>query len=151
MPILCLIPDAELQKARAAFETINKSHPDAASIDKAIQYIEAATFFTKLSDSDTLDQIFKDTIIKGLSVMLTDIEEVKNYLDSHITAEPYDWFALPEVEKKLHQMAEAKYAQTGCDRALEKIDEMDVADVKKYLKDLIKDNMTVGIEIIRDN
>ena len=48
-------------------------------------------------------------------------------------------------------MAEAKYAQTGCDRALEKIDEMDVADVKRYLKELIKDNMNVGIEIIRGN
>ena len=58
---------------------------------------------------------------------------------------------MPEVEKKLRQMAEAKYAQTGCDRALEKIDEMDVADVKRYLKELIKDNMNVGIEIIRGN
>ena len=36
--------------------------------------------------------------------MLTDIEEVKHYLDGHITADPYDWFALPEVEKKLQQM-----------------------------------------------
>lgn len=151
MPILCLIPDDELQKARAAFGTINKSHPDAASIDKAIQYVETASFFSKLNDTDALDRIFRETIIKGLSVMLTDIDEVKHYLDGHITAEPYDWFALPEVEKKLRQMAEAKYAQTGCDRALEKIDEMDVADVKRYLKELIKDNMNVGIEIIRGN
>lgn len=151
MPILCLIPDDELQKARAAFGTINKSHPDAASIDKAIQYVETASFFSKLNNTDALDRVFRETIIKGLSVMLTDIDEVKHYLDGHITAEPYDWFALPEVEKKLRQMAEAKYAQTGCDRALEKIDEMDVADVKRYLKELIKDNMNVGIEIIRGN
>lgn len=104
-----------------------------------------------LNDTEALDRFFRDTIIKGLSVMLPDIDEVKQYLDGHITADPYDWFALPEVEKKLRQMAEAKYAQTGCDRALEKIDEMDVADVKRYLKELIRDNMTVGIEIIKDN
>ncbi len=151
MPILCLVPDDELQKARSAFGTINKPHPDAASIDKAIQYVESATIFAKLNDTEALDRIFRETIIKGLSVMLTDIKEVKHYLDSHIAAEPYDWFALPEVEKKLRQMAEAKYAQTGCDRALEKIDEMDVADVKRYLKELIKDNMNVGIEIIKGN
>ena len=83
--------------------------------------------------------------------MLTDIDEVKRYLDSRITQEPYDWFALPEVDKKLRQMAEAKYNQEGCTKALEKIDGMDVADVKRYLKELIKDNMTVGMEIIKDN
>ena len=57
--------------------------------------------------------------------------------------------AFPEIEKKLRQMAEAKYNQGGCDRALAKIDEMDIADVKKYLKDLIRDNMVVGMEIIK--
>ena len=48
-------------------------------------------------------------------------------------------------------MAEVKYDQGGCDLALEKIDNMDVADVKRYLKDLIKQNMRVGIEIIKEN
>lgn len=48
-------------------------------------------------------------------------------------------------------MAEAKYNQGGCDKALEKIDKMELEDVKHYLKDLIKDNMIVGMEIIKDN
>ena len=55
------------------------------------------------------------------------------------------------MEKKLRQKAEATYNQTGCDKALEKIDEMDVTDVKRYLKELIKDNMIVGMEIIKGN
>lgn len=151
MPILCLIKDDELQKARVAFEVINKSHPDASSIEKAIQYIETATFFDKLTDDEYLDKIFVDTIIKGYSVMLTDIDDVKHYIDSHITADPYDWFGLPEIDKKLKQKAEAIYNQTGCYKALEKIDNMDVTDVKRYLKDLIKDNMIVGMEIIKEN
>ena len=83
--------------------------------------------------------------------MLTDIDGLNQYLDSRITPEPYDWFGLPEVDKKLQQMAEAKYNQEGCTRALEKIDGMDVADVKRYLKELIRDNMIVGMEIIKDN
>ena len=149
MPILCLINDEELQKARSAFGAINKPHPDTPSIDRAIQYIENATFFDTMNDSEVLNRIFRESIIKGYSVMLSDIDEVKQYLDSHITADPYDWFALPEVDKKLKQMAEAKYVQSGCDRALEKIDEMDVSDVKRYLKELIKDNMIVGMEIIK--
>lgn len=48
-------------------------------------------------------------------------------------------------------MAEFKYTQCGCIKALEKIDSMDIADVKRYLKDLIQDNMIVGMEIIKSN
>ena len=55
------------------------------------------------------------------------------------------------MNEKLRKMAEAKYNQEGAAKALEKIDEMNVDDVKKYLKELIRDNMTVGMEIIKGN
>ena len=116
-----------------------------------MEYLSTAKFFDFLADDTALDKAFRDGIIKSYAVMLTDIQEVKDYLDSRITADPFDWFGLPEVDKKLRQMAEAKYNQGGCDRALAKIDEMDISDVKKYLKDLIKDNMIVGMEIIKGN
>ena len=151
MPILCLIPDAEVAKAKLAFGAVNRAKADETSIDKAIEYFASATFFDLLTDDAALDKAFKDGIIKSYAVMLTDIQAVKDYLDSHIGADPYDWFGLPEIDKKLHQMAEAKYNQGGCERALAKIDEMDIVDVKKYLKDLIKDNMIVGMEIIKGN
>ena len=48
-------------------------------------------------------------------------------------------------------MAEAKYNQVGYEKALEKIDNMDADSVKRYLKELIKDNMIVGIEILKEN
>ena len=149
MPILCLVPDAEIAKARAAFGAVNRAKSDESAIDKAIEYFATAKFFDLLADDVAMDKAFRDGIIKSYAVMLTDIQEVKDYLDSHITADPFDWFGLPEIDKKLRQMAEAKYNQGGCDRALAKIDEMDVSDVKKYLKDLIKDNMIVGMEIIK--
>lgn len=151
MPILCMVDDKNIQIARSAFGAVNKNHPDEATIDKAIKYFESANFFSKLEDESARNKAFISTIIKGYDVMLTDIEEVKQYLDSRITAEPYDWFGLPEVSNKLRQMAEAKYNQGGCDKALEKIDKMNVEDVKRYLKDLIKDNMIVGMEIIKED
>ena len=151
MPILCLVPDSEIAKAKAAFGTVNRTKSDETSIDKAIEYFKEASFFELMSDEVALDKVFRDGIIKSYAVMLTDIQEVKDYLDSHITADPYDWFALPEVDKKMKQMAEAKYNRGGCAQALAKIDEMDIADVKKYLKALIKDNMVVGMEIIKGN
>ena len=151
MPILCLVPDAEIAKAKTAFGAVNRAKSDEATIDKAMEYLSTAKFFDFLADDTALDKAFRDGIIKSYAVMLTDIQEVKDYLDSRITADPFDWFGLPEVDKKLRQMAEAKYNQGGCDRALDKIDEMDISDVKKYLKDLIKDNMIVGMEIIKGN
>ena len=83
--------------------------------------------------------------------MLNDIDEVKQYLSNKISAEPYEWYGLPEVDKRLKQMAEAKYNQGGCEKALEKIENMELADVKRYLKDLIRDDMTVGMAIIKEN
>lgn len=151
MPILCLVPDDEIGKAKVAFGAVNRAKPDEATIDKAMEYFSTAKFFDFLGEDAALDKAFRDGIIKSYAVMLTNIQEVKDYLDSHITAEPFDWFGLPEIDKKLRQMAEAKYNQGGCDRALAKIDEMDISDVKKYLKDLIKDNMIVGMEIIKGN
>lgn len=151
MPILCLVPDREVQTARAAFGAVNTSHPDAASIERAIAYLEKASFYAVMEDQEALDRIFRESIIKTYSVMLTDVDEVKAFLNSRISSDPYDWFALPEVDKKLQQMAEDKYVREGCTRALEKIDGMDVDDVKRYLKELIKDNMVVGMEIIKEN
>lgn len=151
MPILCLVPDSEFAKAKAAFAAVNRNKPDEAAIDKALEYFATARFFDLMNDEAALDKAFRDVIIKSYAVMLTDIREVKDYLDSHITDEPFDWFGLPAVDKKLQQMAEAKYIQGGCDRALAKIDEMDITDVKKYLKELIRDNMVVGMEIIKGN
>lgn len=151
MPILCMVDDKDIQTAKIAFGAVNKAHPDELSIDKAISYLTNATFYGKLDDENARNKAFIDSIIKNYDVMLTNLEEVKQYLDSRIAVDPYEWFGLPEVEKKLKQMAEAKYNQGGCDKALEKIDNMELADVKRYLKDLIKDDMIVGMAIIKDN
>ncbi len=148
-PILCMVVDKDVPAARAAFGTLNKKQPDSASIDKAIEFLEHADFFDRLGSQEERDKAFRDTIVKSYCVMLEDLDEVRAHLLKVMAVEPYDWFGLPEIDKKLKEMAEFKYNATGCDRALEKIDSMDVADVKQYLKRLIKDNMIVGMEIIK--
>ncbi|MCD7775622.1 MAG: hypothetical protein LUH40_08585 [Clostridiales bacterium] len=151
MPITCLVPDNELIKAKAAFRAVNLKSPDSDSVDKAMEYFESAEFFALLDNEDALDKAFSKRLIKNYAVILTDIQEVKDYLDRRISAEPYEWLGLPEVENRLREMAEAKYNREGCKTALEKIDKMDAADAKRYLKDLIQDNMVVGLEIIKEN
>lgn len=139
------------RNTNAIFEAINVSYNNKNSIDEYIEYLSNAKFIESLEDENTRNKAFVKAIIKNYDVMLTDIEQVKSYLDNKISAEPYDWFGLPEVEKKLKQLAEAKYNQIGCEKALEKIDNMELIDIKRYLKELIKDDMTVGMAIIKGN
>ncbi|HCC01313.1 MAG TPA: hypothetical protein DHW78_05130 [Ruminococcaceae bacterium] len=148
-PILCMVADKDVPAARAAFGTLNKKQVDSASIDKAIEFLEHADFFDRLDSQEERDKAFRNSIVKSYSVMLDDLDEVRAHLSKVIAVEPYDWFGLPEIDKELKKMAEFKYNATGCERALEKIDNMDVADIKQYLKRLIKDNMIVGMEIIK--
>ena len=150
-PILCMVSDKDVSSARLAFGTVSKKQPDKVSIEKTMEFFEHANFFDKLGSKEERDKEFCNSIIKSYSVMLDDIDEVRRHLSDVMTSHAYDWFGLPEVDKQLYQMAEFKYNQNGCEKALEKIDGMDVADVKRYLKDLIRDNMIVGMEIIKDN
>lgn len=151
MPILCMVPDEDVQKAREAFGAINKKQSDNASIERSLAFLKKADFISKLESKEERDIAFKQKIIKRFNVMLDDIDEVKTYLDKVITPTPYDWYGLPEIDKKLEKMAEVKYTQNGCNKALEKIENMELSDVKHYLRELIKDNMNVGMEIIKNN
>jgi len=63
---------------------------------------------------------------------------------------PYDWKGNPGVEEKLKGMARASYEAGGSSKVLSKIDSMDDATLKKYLKQLVVGNMTVGMEILGD-
>ena len=149
MPILCMIPSKDVPAARMAFETLNRKNPDANSIDRATEFLERADFFDRLSSKEERDKAFRENVVKSYSVMLEDLDEVRNYLKRRITADPYDWFGLSEVDNQLKAMAEYKYNETGCDKALERIEDMDATEAKQYLKRLIKDNMIVGMEIIK--
>ena len=81
--------------------------------------------------------------------MLTDLDEVRDHLTKSICSDPDDWYVSSLVDNELRQMAEFKYNESGCNKALKKIENMDVAVVKEYIKQLIKNNMIVGIEIIK--
>lgn len=151
MPILSMIPSKDVPAARTTFDTLNRKNPDASSIEKATEFLERADFFDELSSQEERDKAFRENVVKSYSVMLDDLDEVRDYLKGRIAADPYDWFGLPEVDVQLKAMAEFKYNETGCDKAMEKIKDMDATEAKQYLIRLIKDNMIVGMEIIKGN
>lgn len=152
MPILCMVPDKDFNYAKESFATINEKHPNSQAIEKAIKYLSKIDYFDNLTSQQERDNAFIGKFIKDYAVILTDIEKVKYYLLNVMGGiSPYDWLLNPSIDKKLKSMAEAEYIDSGCNKALDKIESMDEESVKHYLKRLIKDNMVVGIEIIKNN
>ena len=146
-PILCCVSEAEYEKAKKAFETLNRNGGTDAEIKASLAFLESTTLFDVLSDDDKRNTAFNRDIVGEYSVLLPDLDKVRDTLD-HLSVDTYDWRDNPSVKSKVKRLAEAEYNAGGSDRVLLKIDEMDDAQLKQYLKRLVKDSITVGIEIL---
>lgn len=149
-PILYMVDDKEIPLAKKAFEVIGKKQPEKSEVEQALEFFEHTNLFDKLSDQRCRDEAFKLYVIKSYSVLLDDVDDVRSKLRNIMSVEPYDWYGLPEIENKIKQMAEYKYNESGCDKALDIIRDMDANKARDYLRELIKDNLIVGMEIIKN-
>ena len=146
-PILCCVSDAEFEKAKKAFETLNRNWGTDSEIRVALAFLESTTLFGILTEEENRNAAFKRDIVGEYSTLLPDLDKVRDKLD-HLSVDTYDWRDNPSVKGKVKQLAEAEYNAGGSDKVLLKIDQMDDAQLKQYLKRLVKDSITVGIEIL---
>lgn len=151
MPILSMIPTEDIKDCRSLFGILNSHNPSEKDVEKALNALDHFKYWEALNSQSNRDEAFVKTLLKDNITLLKDIEEVKNYLESHVSEEPYHWLGSAAVEQAIRQLAQSKYVTEGYKKAMEKIDSMDAVDVKKYLKELIKNNMNVGVQIIRSN
>lgn len=89
-------------------------------------------------------------ILGRYKTILTDLNEVRRYLIDHSQVSPYDWSGHLEINRLIKELAQSKYSKEPMERVMRRIDSMDGDKLKRYLKRLVKDNMTVGIEILED-
>ena len=148
-PILCCISEDEFEMAKKAFGTLNRNGGTDVEIKDSLAFLETTTLFDLLSNGEKRNTAFIRDIVGEYSALLPDPEKVRDALD-RLSVDTYDWRDHPGVKKKVKQLAEAEYNAGGSDRVLQKIDEMADAQLKDYLKRLVKDNITVGIEILVD-
>lgn len=146
-PILCCVSEAEYEMAKKAFETLNRNGGTDAEIKDSLAFLESTTLFDVLADDDKRNTSFNRDIVGEYSALLPDLDKVRDTLD-HLSVDTYDWRDNPSVKSRVKRLAEAEYNAGGSDRVLLKIDEMDDAQLKQYLKRLVKDSITVGIEIL---
>jgi hypothetical protein len=148
-PILSCVSGTDYEKAKRAFETLNRNWGTDLEIRTAIEFFESTNLFDILSDKEKINVAFKQGIVGEYHKLLPDLDKIRDTLD-RLSIDSYDWHDSPSVKVKVRQLAEAEYNAGGSDKVLKKIDEMNDAQLKQYLKRLVKDNITVGIEILAD-
>lgn len=149
MPILAMVPDDEVATARKVFGAINSKTKDENTITTALDYLDKMTYVQKLNNKEDRDKAFRDVFLEEFSELFDDVDEVRTYLQNHISDSPYHWLGNKAVTAKIKTMANAKYNESGYGKAKKVIDEMPAEQVKEYLKKMIEDNFVVGLEIIK--
>ena len=150
LPILSMVQKGEYDAARKAFETLSRNNPTKAEIEDAMAFLQTAMFFDDLNDENKRNRTFVERVVGKHSVVLKDAVKLQNDL-CRLSIEPYDWYRHPEVDNRIIELAKAEYDAGGSDAALSVIDSMDDDTLKMYLKRLVRENMTVGLEIISGN
>ena len=80
---------------------------------------------------------------------MDNVDSVRNDLNGNISDRPYDWMDNSVVKNRIRMLADKKYKTKGYERAQEVIDKLDPAELRRYLCNLISDNLTVGMEILK--
>ena len=79
--------------------------------------------------------------------MISDIDAVRDTLESTgISA--YEWNDNPTIMSNVSSMAAAEYNAGGSDKVVDIIEGMNDAELKKWLTDIVRKDMGLGVKII---
>ena len=149
-PILCMLDDDERPEAKEIFAIMMENSPSEIAINRAIDYLNRVTYFDKLSNSEFRDECFMRRVVGDYALMLDDAQSVRDELAAHITVRPYDWMDNYTVQNQIRILAEKKYKTGGSEKVWAVVEKMDATELRRYLRDLISDNVKVGIEILKN-
>lgn len=149
-PILCMISDEDESYAKEIFNIVLKSNPESREVEKAMKFINEKLQQEDLNNKEYQTKCFMTKIVKNYAVICDSVDEIRNMLKSYVSNDVYDWYPNVIVDNKIKEYAEKQYRKGTNQKAIEKINSMDSDKLKKYLIDLVKENVNVGIEIIND-
>lgn len=139
-PILCCVNASLYAEAKKAFATLNSSTQSEADIKEA-------DFFDEIASADYRDKCFAKRIIGDYTSLISDIDAVRDTLESTgISA--YEWNDNPTIMSKVSSMAAAEYNAGGSDKVVDIIEGMNDAELKKWLTDIVRKDMGLGVKII---
>lgn len=150
-PILCLADEGDYDTAKKSFETLMQKMSTDTEIKNAIEYFKGASIFDKMRDAEIRNNAFAEKIIGRYFYIIKDIDKTREVLLKRLACSIYDWYPKTiQIENILEKYAKNLYQTTGCEEALAKIESMSEANVKLYLKKLVRERIEVGMEILKD-
>lgn len=148
-PILCMFNDEDRVEAKRIFSIMRDNSPTEVDANRALHYLTNATFYDRLANRAERDRCFMERIVGDFGILLKDPQAVRDYLSSHSTEKPYFWMDNSAIQNQIKALADKQYKTGGYERAWSIIDQMEPGALREYLKDLISDNVKVGIEILK--
>lgn len=151
-PVLAMVPESETLEAKKLFRVIGSKNPDESDVKISLQYLESGNaFIERLQKKDEIEDAFRRCILGKYGILLTDNKEVRDFLEKTVPQDVYDWYPNPAIQKQIEKLANERYFSEGCKKAVERFLDMPENKAKEYLIRLIRENPTVGIEIISED
>lgn len=150
-PLLDCVPTERWNDYKRAFTAVNLKNPEDSEVKFALEFFNTNPIWDDITNQEKIDKTFVKAILGSYKAVLTDLDEVRKYLVKHTQISPYDWSGHPEVISLIGKLAQSKYNKEPFERVMHLIDSMDGDKLKEYLKQLVKANMKVGIEILEDD
>lgn len=149
-PILCMFDDNERQKAKEAFTILHKTKPTEAEFATVEEWLKAGDFYERLSSAVERDRCMQERVIGDFTYLLPDVNKVREYLrDKASMITPYEWMDNSTIQAKIREMANMRYKTGGSSVAEKAVADLSIDDLRDYVRNLIKTDMTVGIAILK--
>ena len=151
-PILCMFDDDDRQKFRMYFNILNSDSPKDEDVKRTIDFIADnanVNIFERLSNEQERDKCFIEGVVGDYAVVLGSANEIRAYLQQNAKTSPYHWFEDKSVSHLLEKHASEIYTDERCIEAIEMVENLNPEELKYYLRELITDNLAVGIQILK--
>lgn len=149
-PILCMFDDDERQKAKEVFSILHKSKPTEMEFNAAEEWLKTGNFYDCLASAVERDKCMRERVVGDFAYLLPDVGKVRSYLrDKASMISPYEWMDNSAIQAKIREMANMRYKTGGASDAEKAVADLGIDELRDYVRDLIKTDMTVGIAILK--
>lgn len=149
-PIFCMFDDSQRPKAKEIFSILHKTKPTESEYQQAEQWLKTGDFYDRLASAYERDRCMRERVIGDFAFLLPDVDKVRSYLrDKASLITPYEWMDNSTIQGKIREMANMRYKTGGSTEAEKAVADLGIDDLRDYVRDLIKTDMSVGIAILK--
>ena len=116
----------------------------------AEEWLKTGNFYDCLASAVERDKCMRERVVGDFAYLLPDVGKVRSYLrDKASMISPYEWMDNSAIQAKIREMANMRYKTGGASDAEKAVADLGIDELRDYVRDLIKTDMTVGIAILK--